>query len=70
MPRTLAQREGLYIIGTPVQRDPPSDPDVVFVNLCDQQRFILCDQYREYFEQLDIGRYGVIFRDCGVVVAQ
>jgi uncharacterized membrane protein len=65
----LAQREGLYIIGTPAQRDPPSDPDVVFINLYDQ-RFILCDQYREYLEQLDIERYGVIFRDCGVVVIQ
>jgi uncharacterized membrane protein len=65
----LAQREGLYIIGIPAQREPPPDPDVVFVNLYDQ-RFIVCEQYREYFTQLDIDRYGVIFRDCGMIVIQ
>ncbi|MBE9506812.1 MAG: DUF2079 domain-containing protein [Chloroflexi bacterium] len=65
----LAQREGLYIIGIPAQREPPPDPDVVFVNLYDQ-RFIICEQYREYFTQLDIDRYGVIFRDCGMIVIQ
>ena len=65
----LARREGLYIIGIPAQRDPPTDPDVVFVNLYDQ-RFMVCDQYRRYFEQLDIERYGVIFRDWGVIVIQ
>jgi uncharacterized membrane protein len=65
----LAQREGLYIIGIPAQREPPTDPDVVFINLYDQ-RFILCDHYREYFMQLDIDRYGVIFRDSGMIVVQ
>ena len=65
----LAQREGLYIVGVPAQRDPPADPDVVFVNLYDQ-RFILCDQYREYFARLDIDRYGVTFRDSGMIVVQ
>lgn len=65
----LAQREGLYIIGLPAQRDPPPDPDVVFINLYDQ-RFMVCEQYREYFSQLDIDRYGIIFRDAGVVVVQ
>jgi uncharacterized membrane protein len=65
----LAQREGLHILGIPTQRDPPTDPDVVFVNLYDQ-RFIVCDQYRRYFEQLDIDRYGVIFRDRGVIAIQ
>lgn len=65
----LAQREGLYIIGLPAQRDPPPDPDVVFINLYDQ-RFMVCEQYREYFSQLDIDRYGIVFRDAGVVVVQ
>jgi uncharacterized membrane protein len=65
----LAQREGLYIIGIPAQRDPPNDPDIVFVNLYDQ-RFMVCDQYREYFTQLDIEHYGVIFRDAGLIVIQ
>jgi uncharacterized membrane protein len=65
----LAQREGLYIIGIPAQRDPPPDPDVVFVNLYDQ-RFMVCEQYREYFEGLDIDRYGIVFRDWGLIVVQ
>jgi uncharacterized membrane protein len=65
----LAQREGLYIIGIPAQRDPPADPDVIFVNLYDQ-RFMVCHQYRDYFAQLDINRYGVIFRDSGLIVVQ
>jgi uncharacterized membrane protein len=65
----LAQREGLYIIGIPAQRDPPPDPDVVFINLYDQ-RFMVCEQYREYFSQLDIDRYGVVFRDWGLIVVQ
>jgi uncharacterized membrane protein len=65
----LAQREGLYIIGIPSQREPPLDPDVVFMNLYDQ-RYIVCEQYREYFEQLDIDRYGVLFRDWGLIVVQ
>jgi uncharacterized membrane protein len=65
----LAQREGLYIIGIPAQRDPPVDPDIVFINLYDQ-RFMVCDQFREYFSQLDIDRYGVVFRDSGMIVVQ
>jgi len=65
----LAQRDGLYIIGIPTQRAPPADPDVVFINLYDQ-RFMVCDQYREYFTQLDADRYGVIFRDRGMIVVQ
>jgi uncharacterized membrane protein len=65
----LARREGLYIIGIPAQRDPPPNPDVVFINLYDQ-RFMVCEQYREYFSQLDIDRYGVVFRDWGLIVVQ
>jgi len=65
----LARREGLYIIGIPTQREPPPDPDVVFINLYDQ-RFMVCEQYREYFSQLDIDRYGIIFRDWGLIVVQ
>jgi uncharacterized membrane protein len=65
----LARREGLYIIGIPAQREPPPDPDVVFINLYDQ-RFIVCEQYRAYFSQLDIDRYGVVFRDRGLIVVQ
>jgi len=65
----LARREGLYIIGIPAQREPPPDPDVVFINLYDQ-RFMVCEQYREYFSQLDIDRYGIIFRDWGLIVVQ
>jgi uncharacterized membrane protein len=65
----LARREGLYIIGIPGQRDPPPDPDIVFINLYDQ-RYMVCAQYREYFEQLETGRYGVIYRDSGLIVVQ
>jgi uncharacterized membrane protein len=65
----LAQREELYIIGIPTQREPPADPDVVFINLYDQ-RFMICEQYRAYFAQLDIARYGVVFRDWGLIVVQ
>ena len=65
----LARRQGLYIIGIPAQREPPVDPDVVFINLYDQ-RFMLCDQYREYFAQLDLDRYGTLFRDSGLIVIQ
>jgi uncharacterized membrane protein len=65
----LAQREGLYIVGIPAQREPPLDPDVVLINLYDQ-RFMVCEQYREYFSQLDIDRYGVVFRDWGLIVVQ
>lgn len=59
----------MYIIGLPAQRDPPPDPDVVFINLYDQ-RFMVCEQYREYFAQLDIDRYGIVFRDSGLIVVQ
>jgi hypothetical protein len=41
----------------------------VFVNLYDQ-RFMVCEQYRKYLTQLDIDRYGVIFRDRGLIVVQ
>jgi uncharacterized membrane protein len=63
----LAQREGLHVIGIPALRDPPTDPDVVFINLYDQ-RFM--EQYREYLTQLDVDRYGVTFRDWGIIVIQ
>ncbi|TET50573.1 MAG: DUF2079 domain-containing protein, partial [Anaerolineales bacterium] len=65
----LAQREGLHIIGIPAQRDPPPDPDVVFINLYDQ-RYMVCDQYEQYFRGLDPDGYGVIFRDAGLIVVQ
>ncbi len=65
----LAQRAGLYIIGIPAQRDPPDAPDIVFINLYDQ-RFMLCEQYRDYLARLDSDRYGLIFRDAGMIVVQ
>lgn len=65
----LAQREELYIIGIPAQREPPTAPDIIFINLYDQ-RFMLCNQYREYFEYLNADHYGIIFRDCGMIVVQ
>ena len=65
----LAQREKLYIIGVPSQREAPADPDVVFFNLYDQQ-YIICDGYRAYVEQLDIDTYGVTFRTGGLIVIQ
>jgi len=65
----LARREGLYIIGVPSQREAPVDPDIVFINLYDQQ-YIVCEQYREYFSQLDAGKYGVTFRTGGLIVIQ
>lgn len=65
----LARREGLFIIGIPAQRDPPSNPDIVFINLYDQ-RFMVCEQYREFVSELDIERYGVVFRDSGLIVIQ
>jgi len=65
----LAQREGLYVMGIPATQDPPSDPDAVFLNLYDQ-RYMVCEQYREYLMQLDVDRYGVIFHEWGVVVVQ
>lgn len=65
----LAQREQLYIIGIPAQREAPTNPDVVFLNLYDQQ-YIVCDGYREYVSQLDIDIYGVTFRTGGLIVIQ
>ena len=65
----LAQREELYIIGLPSQREAPLNPDLVFLNLYDQQ-YILCDGYRAYVEQLDIEAYGVTFRTGGLIVIQ
>ncbi|KAA3664959.1 MAG: DUF2079 domain-containing protein [Chloroflexi bacterium] len=65
----LAQREHLYIIGIPTQREAPIDPEVVFLNLYDQQ-YIICDGYREYVSQLDIDTYGVTFRTGGLIVMQ
>ncbi len=65
----LARREELYIIGVPSQRSAPTDPDVVFLNLYDQQ-YIVCDQYRDYVSQLDLRSYGLTFRTGGLVVAQ
>lgn len=63
----LAQREGLFIIGIPSQRAAPIDPDIVFLNLYDQQ-FIVCDQMREYINQLDKAAYGTTFRTGGLIV--
>lgn len=65
----LAQREGLFIIGIPSQRVAPLDPDIVFLNLYDQQ-FIVCDQMREYINQLDKSAYGTTFRTGGLIVIQ
>ncbi len=65
----LAQREELYIIGIPTQRVAPIDPDLVFLNLYDQQ-YIVCDQFRDYVTQLDKESYGVIFRTGGLIVMQ
>ena len=65
----LARREELFIIGVPSQRLAPTDPDVVFINLYDQQ-YIVCDQYRDYVSQLDLQSYGLTFRTGGLVVAQ
>ncbi len=65
----LAQREELYIIGIPTQRVAPIDPDLVFLNLYDQQ-YIVCDQFRDYVTQLDKESYGVLFRTGGLIVMQ
>lgn len=65
----LAHRAGLFVLGFPAQRETPTDPEIVFVNLYDQ-RYILCDGYRTYFEALDLDQYGVIFRDRGMIVVQ
>ena len=65
----LAQREGLFILGLPSQREAPSDPDIVFINLYDQE-YIVCEQYHEYVSKLDIDQYGISFRTGGLVVIQ
>jgi uncharacterized membrane protein len=63
----LPRREGLYIIGVPAQREPPPGPQAIFINLYDQ-RYITCDQYRDFFAELEADQYGMVFRDSGVVV--
>lgn len=65
----LARRQELYVIGNPSQREAPADPEVVFLNLYDQE-YIVCDQYRAYVARLDPARYGVTFRTGGVIVIQ
>ncbi|MGD8904701.1 MAG: DUF2079 domain-containing protein [Anaerolineae bacterium] len=65
----MAQRPEIYIIGFPSQRDAPSNPDVVFLNLRDQ-RWLSCENYRAYLLQLDPERYGMTFESDGVVVIQ
>ncbi|NLE45167.1 MAG: DUF2079 domain-containing protein [Chloroflexi bacterium] len=65
----LARREELEVLGIPSSHEPSTSPDVVFINLYDQ-RYALCDDYYEYLMRLDISHYGIIFRDCGVVIIQ
>ncbi len=65
----LARRAGLFIIGRPTQRVAPTDPDIVFINLYDQQ-FIVCDEVRAYVSQLDPTRYGTTFRTGGLIVIE
>ena len=65
----LAQREGLYIIGIPSQREAPIDPDLIFLNLYDQQ-YIVCDQIQAYIQSLEPDDYGTIFRTGGLIVLQ
>lgn len=65
----LARRTELYVIGIPSQREAPLDPDIVFINLYDQE-YIVCDQYREYISKLDINRFGVTLRTGGIIVIQ
>jgi uncharacterized membrane protein len=65
----LAQRRELYLLGFPTQREAPGDPDVVFLNLHDQ-RWISCEDYHSYVQQLDPEMYGVTFSSDGVVVIQ
>lgn len=65
----LAQRQELYIVGIPTQRVAPTDPDLVFLNLYDQQ-YIVCDQIQDYLLKLDRSRYGATFRTGGVIVLQ
>ncbi len=65
----LAQREELYLLGIPAQRETPTDPQVVFLNLYDQQ-YVVCDQIYAYLQQLDPQTYGVTFRSDGLLVLQ
>jgi uncharacterized membrane protein len=65
----LARRPGLYIIGIPSQREAPIDPDIIFLNLYDQQ-YILCDQIQEYIQSLAPDDYGATFRTGGLIVLQ
>jgi uncharacterized membrane protein len=65
----LAQRQELYVIGLPSQRTAPLDPELVFLNLYDQE-YIVCDQIREYVTQLDPAHYGVTFRTGGLILMQ
>jgi uncharacterized membrane protein len=65
----LAQREGLFILGRPAQRKTPTDPDIIFLNLYDQE-YIVCDKIFKYLSKLDQEQYGMIFRTGGVVVIQ
>lgn len=65
----LAQREGLYIVGIPAQRETPLDPDLIFLNLYDQQ-YVTCDQIYAYLQKIDRDQYGFIFRTGGLLVLQ
>ncbi len=65
----LAQREELYILGVPAQLETPTDPDLVFLNLYDQD-YIVCDQIFEYLQELQIDAYGVLFRTGGLLLLQ
>ncbi|MEM7799207.1 MAG: DUF2079 domain-containing protein [Chloroflexota bacterium] len=63
----LARRRELYVIGLPSQRDAPVDPELIFLNLYDQQ-YIVCDQIKMYIDQLEVERYGTLFRTGGLIV--
>ena len=65
----LAQREGLFILGIPAQKETPTSPDVIFLNLYDQQ-YIVCDQIFDYLQKIDRSVYGVTFRTGGLLVLQ
>jgi uncharacterized membrane protein len=65
----LAQRPEIYIIGVPTQRDAPSDPDIVFLNLHDH-RWTSCEDYHAYLLQLDPEKYGVTFMSKGVLAIE
>lgn len=65
----VAQREKLYILGRPTQRKTPVNPDIIFINLYDQE-YIVCDKYLSYLKKLELDVYGVVFRTGGVIVIQ